>query len=73
MSASVTPSGAERRLLDIAGAAIYLGVRERHLRRLVNERRISFIKERRLLRFDIRDLDAWIDANRCPAPGRDEW
>ena len=54
------------RLLDIQQAARYLGFTERHLRRLVNERRITHIRERKLLRFDIDDLDAWIDANRRP-------
>ena len=32
------------RLLDIAGVAEHLGVSERHVRRLVAERRIPFIK-----------------------------
>jgi excisionase family DNA binding protein len=55
------------RLLDIQQAARYLGFTERHLRRLANEHRIAQIKEQKLVRFDIGDLDAWIDANRQEA------
>lgn len=52
------------RLLDIHQAAAYLGFTERHLRRLANEHRIAHVKERKLIRFDIHDLDAWIETNR---------
>ena len=40
------------RLLDIEGVTEHLGVSERHVRRLVAERRIPFIKWGHLLRFD---------------------
>lgn len=56
----------DTRLVSLPSAATYLGIPERHLRRLVNERRIAFIKERKLLRFDVQDLDAWIEAHRVP-------
>jgi|GEM_PF-1767066 len=62
------PSGRERRLeeglLDMSGAARYLGTSERHLRRLWQERRITAIKVGRRVRFSRPDLEAFIQANR---------
>ena len=43
-----------------------LGVNERHIRRLVHERRIPFVKWGHLLRFDPQEIDAWLDAARVP-------
>ena len=54
----------ERALLDLAAVAERLGVGERHVRRLVFERRIPFIKWGHLLRFDPDEIDAWIDTAR---------
>lgn len=51
-------------LLDITAVARRLGVTERHIRRLVFERRIPFVKWGHLLRFDPDDLERWIDAAR---------
>jgi len=51
-------------LMDIKQVAERLGVEVRHVRRLVHERRIPFIKWGHLLRFDPVEIDAWIDANR---------
>jgi len=58
------------RLLDIAGVAEHLGVTERHVRRLVAERRIPFIKWGHLLRFDPVEVASWLDGVRVP-PGDD--
>ena len=52
------------RLVDIEAVACYLGVKVRHVRRLVAERRIPFVKWGRLLRFDLRDIDRWIGDHR---------
>jgi excisionase family DNA binding protein len=53
------------RLLDVAGAAEYLGTSERHIRRLVEERRVPFAKlgpgRSARLRFDTAKLDAWLE------------
>jgi excisionase family DNA binding protein len=51
-------------LLDITGVAERLGVTVRHVRRLVAERRIPFIKWGGLLRFDPLEVDAWLDRHR---------
>ncbi|HEU5152054.1 MAG TPA: helix-turn-helix domain-containing protein [Iamia sp.] len=60
------------RLLNISEVADILGVEVRHVRRLVHERRIPFIKWGHLLRFDPAEIKAWIDQNRRgfrPPPG----
>jgi excisionase family DNA binding protein len=48
-------------LVDIDSIAEHLGVEVRHVRRLVAERRIPFIKWGHLLRFDPVDIAAWLD------------
>jgi excisionase family DNA binding protein len=52
------------RLLSIAEVAHALGVEVRHVRRLVHEKRIPYIKRGHLLRFDPIDIAVWIDAHR---------
>lgn len=56
-----------RRLVDQAAAAEYLGTTERHVRELKYRRAIPFVKVGRSLRFDIRDLDRWIEAHKTEA------
>lgn len=51
-------------LLAIVELADCLGVNVRHIRRLVHERRIPFIKWGHLIRFDPHEIAGWIDANR---------
>jgi excisionase family DNA binding protein len=58
------------RLLDIEGVAQHLGVTERHVRRLVAERRIPFIKWGHLLRFDPDDVSSWLAGVRVPPADR---
>lgn len=48
-------------LMDITQIAEHLGVAPRHIRRLVAERRIPFIKWGHLIRFDPEEIAAWID------------
>jgi excisionase family DNA binding protein len=67
---TATNTNAERagsRLVTIHEVADRLGVEVRHIRRLVHERRIPYIKWGHLLRFDPVDIDQWIDTNRHPA------
>ena len=54
-------------LLDIPCLAKRLGVGERHIRRLIFERRIPFIKWGHLIRFDPADIDRWLEEARQPA------
>ena len=52
--------------MSLPEVAVRLGVTERHVRRLVAERRIPFVKWGHLLRFDPVELEAWIEAARRP-------
>ncbi len=62
------PNGREqaRPLMDLPAVAERLGVNHRHIRRLVHERRIPFVKWGHLLRFDPDEIDAWLDSARVP-------
>jgi excisionase family DNA binding protein len=53
-------------LLTIDGVAQRLGVPVRHVRRLVAERRIPYIKWGSKLHFDPIEIDAWVDQHRRP-------
>ena len=64
MATTTTSSDELPRLLTIAALAEHLGVDVRHIRRLVAERRIPFIKWGHLLRFDPTEIAAWLDQNR---------
>jgi len=58
-------------LIDVAALAEHLGVEVRHVRRLVHERRIPFIKWGHLVRFDPDEVSGWLEANRIePYPPR---
>jgi excisionase family DNA binding protein len=50
-----------RRLLTAAEAAEYLGIEEGSLRHRAHRHQIPFVKVGRLLRFDLRQLDQYID------------
>lgn len=59
-----------RRLTTVAGLVAYLGEddwSDRQIRDLVYRRAIPFVKVGRSLRFDLREIDRWIDANSIPA------
>ncbi|MGI8663243.1 MAG: helix-turn-helix domain-containing protein [Acidimicrobiales bacterium] len=56
--------GPPKRLITIVEVAEWLDVSVRHVRRLVHERRIPFIKWGGLLRFDSVEIEEWIDTNR---------
>ena len=51
-------------LVDIDTLAAHLGVSVRHVRRLVAERRIPFLKWGHLLRFDPTEIVAWLEESR---------
>ncbi len=55
-------------LIDIVTLADHLGVDVRHVRRLVAERRVPFIKWGHLLRFDPVEISAWLAENRHDPP-----
>jgi len=51
-------------LVDISVVAARLGVQVRHIRRLVHEGRIPYVKWGHLLRFDPADIEEWLDRSR---------
>ena len=60
--AKTKPAAGRRPLLDVASAADYLATTDRHVRRLVQDRRIPYTKlGPRKLRFDAVKLDAWLE------------
>ncbi len=54
-------------LIDMATAAEHLGVSSRHVRRLVAEKRIPYVKVGHLVHFDPGELVQWIDEHRIEA------
>jgi len=54
-------------LVDLTAIAERLGVNQRHIRRLVAERRIPFLKWGHLLRFDPAEIEEWLNAGRVSA------
>jgi excisionase family DNA binding protein len=62
------PKQEHRPPINVAATAVYIGSSERHVRRLVAERRIPFVKVGgSKVRFFPSDLDAWLAANRIEA------
>ena len=59
--------GPSDRLLTVAQAGDYLGTGERFVRRLIIERRISYVKVGKYVRLERSTLDAFVDAGRIPS------
>jgi excisionase family DNA binding protein len=57
-------------LLTIDQLAEHLGVTQRHVRRLVAEKRVPYLKWRRFIRFDPDEIAAWLDNARQPEAGQ---
>lgn len=56
------------RLLDVAAAAEYLSTTEAALKKKVTRREIPFVRVgKRAIRFDVRQLDDWIDEHTVEA------
>jgi len=56
-------------LVDIETLASLLGVGERHVRWLIAERRIPYVKWGHLIRFDLAAVRQWLEAARQPVRG----
>ncbi len=54
-------------LLTVDDAADYLAVSPGYVRRLVRERRITYVKVGKFIRFRPADLEAWLAAGRVEA------
>ena len=53
-------------LLDIDQLTNHLGTSHRHIRRLIAERRIPYLKVGRLIRFDPEEITAWLAEGHHP-------
>jgi excisionase family DNA binding protein len=62
-----------RPLITIDEAASILGTSERHMRRLIAERRISYVKVGHLVRFHPVEIESWIEAHAVPAVSETTW
>ena len=51
-------------LIDIAELARWLATSQRHVRRLVEEQRVPYLKIGHYVRFDPTDIEAWLDQQR---------
>ncbi len=60
----LTSESALPRLLSIDEVADHLGITPRHIRRLVAERRIPYVKVGRFVRFDPSSVMSWLDGAR---------
>ncbi len=54
----------EKQLLDINDCAAYLGISKNTLYSWVNQRKIPYLKCGSLLRFNIKDIDTWLNKNK---------
>ncbi len=61
---AATSSDDDGALMDIDDVAERLSVSPRFVRRLVEERRITFLKIGRHVRFDRSDVERWIESQR---------
>jgi excisionase family DNA binding protein len=48
-------------LIDVNAVADWLGTSSRHVRRLVNEKRVPYVKVGHFIRFDPKDIAIWIE------------
>ncbi|MGY1740070.1 MULTISPECIES: excisionase family DNA-binding protein [unclassified Blastococcus] len=53
--------------MTVAQAGEFLGTGERFIRRLITERRISYVKVGKYVRLERTTLDAFVDAGRVPS------
>jgi len=63
----MTRSDAVPQLLTMDQLAERLGVTHRHVRRMVAERRVPFVRVGRFIRFDPAEISAWLDQARKAA------
>lgn len=57
-------------LLSIEQLAEHLGTSVRHVRRLVTERRVPYLKVGHFIRFDPAEIARWLDQTRHPEYSR---
>jgi excisionase family DNA binding protein len=60
-------------LIDVPTLAERLGIQIRFVRKLVDQRRIPFVRIGRLIRFDPEEVDAWLASNRVEPIANVAW
>lgn len=55
-----------KRFLDISGLCAYLDIKKQTAYTWVYEKKIPYIKMGRLVKFDRKEIDEWIDSKRVP-------
>src|SRR5271156_3907334 len=60
----IRPEFYGQRLIDITQLARLLATSQRHVRRLVEERRVPYLKIGHYVRFDPNDIQNWLDQQR---------
>lgn len=63
--AATSPGTLVPRLLTAEQAAEYIGRTEGAMRHLIHQRDIQVVREGRNVRIDRKDLDRWIENNKC--------
>jgi excisionase family DNA binding protein len=61
--------GPHDQLMTVEQAGEYLGTGERFIRRLITERRISYVKVGKYVRLERATLEAFVDAGRVHSQG----
>ena len=59
-----TNSPIQKRLIDITGVAERLGVRPKTIYAWVHMRQIPYVKMGRLVKFDVADIDTWVQSRK---------
>ena len=78
LRAGVTTAHGQPALLDIDGLAVLLATSARHVRRMVLEKRVPYVKVGHFVRFDREDIASWIEdqkvgAASTPVDGQPPW
>lgn len=69
VDSGLNPAGCRRSLATVAQLACYLGDTERHIRKLIFERRIPVVRVGGKVRFNLDAIDAWLDEHtEAPEP-----
>jgi excisionase family DNA binding protein len=66
-------TGAAAGLIDVPTLAQRLGIQVSFVRKLVDQRRIPFIRIGRLIRFDPDEVDGWLVSNRVETIADAAW
>ena len=78
LRAGVTTAHGQSALLDIDGLALFLATSARHVRRMVFEKRVPYVKVGHFVRFDRDDIAKWIEEQKVsaastPVDGQPPW